>query len=139
MDLSGDALSVPTREMYEYAVQASLGDDVYHEPNTAALEVHVAQIFGKEAAIFVPSGTMANQLAVRSHLKQPPYSILCDHRAHIYECEAGGLALHSGAQAIPVIPSNGRRPLFCRWHEHELTPLQQDATLPSKTFPTSSF
>jgi threonine aldolase len=124
--------------MYEYAVQASLGDDVYHEPNTAALEAHMARIFGKEAAVFVPSGTMANQLAVRSHLKQPPYSILCDHRAHIYECEAGGLALHSGAHVIPVIPSNGRRPLLCRPHEHQLTPVQKDITLPSKTFPTLS-
>jgi threonine aldolase len=123
--------------MYEYAVQASLGDDVYHEPNTAALEAHMARIFGKEAAVFVPSGTMANQLAVRSHLKQPPYSILCDHRAHIYECEAGGLALHSGAQVIPVIPSNGRRPpLYCRCG-HQLTTVPKDTTLPSKTFPTS--
>jgi len=137
-DLSGDALSVPTRDMYEYAAQASLGDDVYHEPHTAALEAHMARLFGKEAAVFVPSGTMANQLAVRSHLKQPPYSILCDHRAHIYECEAGGLALHSGAQVIPVIPSNGREPFLCRWHEDQLTLIQKDVTLPSKTFPNSS-
>jgi threonine aldolase len=97
--------------MYEYAVQASLGDDVYHEPNTAALEAHMARLFGKEAALFVASGTMANQLAIRSHLKQPPYSVLCDHRAHIYVCEAGGLASNSGAQAIPLIPSNGKRPV----------------------------
>jgi threonine aldolase len=52
---------------------------------------------------------LANQLAVRTHLKQPPYSVLCDHRAHVYLCEAGALAYHSGAQVIPVIPSNGRR------------------------------
>lgn len=93
--------------MYEYAIRASLGDDVYHEPNTAALEAHMSRLFGKEDALFVPSGTMANQLAIRTHLKQPPYSILCDHRAHIYVCEGGGLAHHSGAQVIPVIPSNG--------------------------------
>ncbi|KAF8499171.1 pyridoxal phosphate-dependent transferase [Russula emetica] len=101
-------LSVPSKEMYEYAVQASLGDDVYHEPNTAALEAHIARLFGKEAALFVASGTMSNQLAIRTHLKQPPYSIVCDHRAHIYKCEAGGLAFHTGAQVIPIIPSNGR-------------------------------
>jgi threonine aldolase len=94
--------------MYEYATQASLGDDVYHDPNTAALEAHMAQLFGKEAALFVASGTMSNQLAMRTHLKQPPYSVLCDHRSHIYACEAGGMALYSGAQAIPVIPSNGK-------------------------------
>ncbi|KAH9176955.1 pyridoxal phosphate-dependent transferase [Lactarius sanguifluus] len=98
----------PSKEMYEYAIQASLGDDVYHDPNTAALEAHMARLFGKEAALFVPSGTMSNQLAVRTHLKQPPYSVLCDHRSHLYACEAGGIALNSGAQAIPVIPSNGR-------------------------------
>ena len=97
--------------MYEYAVQASLGDDVYHVPNTAsaALEAHMARLFGKEAALFVPSGTMSNQLAIRTHLKQPPYSIVCDHRAHAYAYESGGLAYHTGAQAIPVIPSNGKR------------------------------
>lgn len=107
--------------MYEYAVQASLGDDVYHDPNTAALEAHMARLFGKEAALFVASGTMSNQLAVRAHLKQPPYSVLCDHRAHVYVCEAGGLASNSGAQAIPVIPSNGMQPFLCCWPGHQLT------------------
>jgi len=120
--------------MYEYAVQASLGDDVYHDPNTAALEAHMARVFGKEAALFVASGTMSNQLAVRAHLKQPPYSILCDHRAHIYVCEAGGLASNSGAQAIPVIPSNGMRPLLCCWPEHQLTPVQRTSPDPRRRF-----
>ncbi|KAH9996572.1 threonine aldolase [Russula vinacea] len=104
-----DTVTVPSKEMYDYASQASLGDDVfYDEPNTATLEAHMARLFGKEAALFVASGTMSNQLATRTHLKQPPYSIVCDHRAHIYVCEAGGLAFHTGAQVIPVIPSNGR-------------------------------
>jgi threonine aldolase len=98
--------------MYEYAVQASLGDDVYHEPNTTALEEHMGRLFGKEAALFVASGTMSNQLAIRTHLKQPPYSIVCDHRAHVYVSEAGGLGFHTGAQVIPVIPSDGRE-LLC--------------------------
>ena len=72
--------------MYLYAVRASVGDDVYHEPCTKALEAHMAKITGKEAALFVPSGTMSNQLALRTHLKQPPYAVLCDHRAHIVRC-----------------------------------------------------
>ncbi|KAK7694413.1 hypothetical protein QCA50_001599 [Cerrena zonata] len=93
--------------MYAYAALASLGDDVYGEPSTAALEAHVAKITGKEAALFVPSGTMSNQLALRTHLKQPPYSVLCDHRAHIHKYEAGGTAFHSGATSILVTPSNG--------------------------------
>lgn len=69
--------------MYAYAILSSLGDDVYHEPSTKALEDHMAKITGKEAGIFLPSGSMSNQIALRTHLKQPPYSILCDHRAHI--------------------------------------------------------
>ena len=92
--------------MYEYAVQASLGDAVYHEPSTVALEAHMAKMTGKEAALFMPSGTMSNQIALRSHLKQPPYSVLCDHRAHINKYEAGGTAFHSGAHTVTVIPSN---------------------------------
>ncbi len=116
--------------MYIYASQASIGDDVYGEPSTRALEDHVARITGKEAGLFVPSGTMSNQLALRTHLKQPPYSVLCDHRAHIIKYayydsrfdygliafsryEAGGAAFHSGASTIPVVPSNGQFPTYC--------------------------
>ncbi|KAF9821855.1 hypothetical protein IEO21_00285 [Rhodonia placenta] len=99
--------TVPTQEMYAYAVQASLGDDVYDEPCTKVLEAHMAKLTGKEAALFMPSGTMSNQLALRTHLKQPPYSVLCDHRAHIARYEAGGTAFHSGAQLDYAIPANG--------------------------------
>lgn len=80
-------MEVPTPEMYAYAVHASLGDDVYSEPSTKALEAHVAQLAGKEAALFMPSGTMSNQIALRTHLKQPPYSVLTDLRAHINKYE----------------------------------------------------
>ncbi|KAI0803065.1 pyridoxal phosphate-dependent transferase [Irpex lacteus] len=97
----------PTKEMYIYASLASVGDDVYHEPSTLALEAHMAKLTGKEAALFLPSGTMSNQIALRTHLKQPPYSVLCDQRAHINNYEAGGTAFHSGAHTIPVIASNG--------------------------------
>ncbi|KAF9480456.1 hypothetical protein BDN70DRAFT_979312 [Pholiota conissans] len=98
--------AVPTEEMYAYATLATLGDDVYFEPSSAALEAHVAKITGKEAGLFLPSGTASNQIALRTHLKQPPYSVLCDHRAHINKYEAGGAAFHSGAAVIPVIPPN---------------------------------
>lgn len=70
--------------MYEYAVRSSLGDDVYEEPSTKILEAHIAKLFGKDAAIFVSSGTMSNQLALRAHLFQPPHSVLCDIRSHIH-------------------------------------------------------
>ena len=81
-----NATPVPSEDMYAYAVQASLGDDVYEaEPSTNALEEHIAKLTGKEAALFVASGTMSNQLALRTHLKQPPYSVLADHRSHIHK------------------------------------------------------
>jgi threonine aldolase len=100
-------MQVPTKEMYTYAALTSLGDDVYEEPSTLSLEAHVAKITGKEAGIFLPSGTMSNQIALRTWLMQPPYSVLCDVRAHINKYEAGGLAFHSGAAMTAVVPSNG--------------------------------
>ncbi|KAG1777444.1 pyridoxal phosphate-dependent transferase [Suillus placidus] len=106
-----DTITVPTKEMNAYALRASLGDDVYFEPSTALLETHVAKITGKEAGLFLPTGTMSNQVALRTHLQQPPYSIITDARAHIYRMEAGGAAFHSGANSIPIIPAN----------EHHLT------------------
>ncbi|KAH7104156.1 pyridoxal phosphate-dependent transferase [Auriculariales sp. MPI-PUGE-AT-0066] len=102
-----DTLTAPTPEMLAYAIRGSLGDDVFDEPCTKMFEEHIARISGKEAAIFVPSGTMSNQLALRTHLTQPPHSVLLDARAHIYVHEAGGLAYHSQALPIPVKPSNG--------------------------------
>ncbi|KJA25961.1 hypothetical protein HYPSUDRAFT_133631 [Hypholoma sublateritium FD-334 SS-4] len=101
-----DTVTVPTEDMYAYATLATLGDDVYFEPSSAALEAHIAKITGKEAGLYLPSGTASNQIGLRTHLKQPPYSIICDHRAHIHKYEAGGAAFHSGAAVIPVIPSN---------------------------------
>ncbi|OJA21271.1 hypothetical protein AZE42_02545 [Rhizopogon vesiculosus] len=102
-----DTITVPTKEMFAYAMRTSLGDDVYSEPSTMALEAHIAKLTGKEAALFVSSGTMGNQLAIRSHLQQPPNSIICDVRAHINKYEGGGAALHSGALQINLTPNNG--------------------------------
>lgn len=79
------AHSVPTKAMYEYAVRASIGDAVFREPCTSAFENHIAQLTGKEAALFVSSGTLSNQLAIRTHLHQPPFSVLTDVRSHINE------------------------------------------------------
>ncbi|KAF5337421.1 hypothetical protein D9611_003239 [Ephemerocybe angulata] len=101
-----DTITVPTEEMYAYATTATLGDDVYFDPSTAHLEAHVAKITGKEAALFVSSGTASNQIALRTHLQQPPYSVLVDQRSHINKYEAGGTAFHSGAHLITVSPSN---------------------------------
>lgn len=74
------------------AIQScTLLDDVFMEdPTTMDLEAHCAALCGKEAGLFVLSGTMGNQLALRSLLVQPPYGVLCDHRSHIVKYEAGG-------------------------------------------------
>ncbi|KAF9055494.1 hypothetical protein BDZ89DRAFT_1056072 [Hymenopellis radicata] len=94
--------------MNEYALQhGTLGDDVYAEPSTIALEAHVAKITGKEAGLFMSSGTLSNQIGIRTHLMQPPYTVLLDQRSHVYKYECGGLGFHSGAAVSTVIPSNG--------------------------------
>ncbi|KAL3418619.1 beta-eliminating lyase [Phlyctema vagabunda] len=86
----------------------TLLDDVFVEdPTTNSLEEYLAEITHHEAALFVTSGTMGNQIALRSHLTQPPYSVLCDYRAHILEWEAGGAATLCGALVKGVVPKNG--------------------------------
>ncbi|KAK6221042.1 hypothetical protein LQW54_001615 [Pestalotiopsis sp. IQ-011] len=107
-DLRSDTQTTPTLEMLRAIEVTTLDDDVYAEDQTTIdLEKHVAALAGKEAGLFVLSGTMGNQLALRSLLTQPPHSVLCDHRAHIIKYEAGGVASLSGAMVSPVVPSNG--------------------------------
>lgn len=108
-DFRSDTLTTPTPSMLASLATTSLGDDMYTESTTTtALESRLAKIFNKEAALYVMSGTMGNQLAVRSHLTAPPHSVVCDARAHIMNYEAGGLALLSQAQAYPATASNGK-------------------------------
>lgn len=86
----------------------TLLDDVFAEdPTTNDLEAYLASLTNHEAALFVLSGTMANQVALRSHLTQPPHSVLCDYRAHILEWEAGGVASLCGALVKGIVPNNG--------------------------------
>lgn len=77
------------------------------DDDTVALETRLARMSGKEACLFAPSGTMTNQLAIRSHMKQPPHSIIVDHRAHVHLYEAGGIALFSQATTHGITPANG--------------------------------
>ncbi|VBB87398.1 Hydroxytrimethyllysine aldolase, putative [Yarrowia lipolytica] len=109
-DFRSDTITNPTKEMMEAITNSysALGDAVYEEDTiTTNFESRIKELTGHEAAVFAVSGTMTNQLAIRSHLFQPPHSILCDHRAHVYTCEAGGIATLSQAMVTPVIPSNG--------------------------------
>lgn len=107
-EFRSDTFTVPTQEMLQSVFTCTTGDSVYKEDQDCLdLESKLARLSGKEAALFCSSGTMSNQIALRAHLFQPPYSILCDYRAHVYTHEAGGLATLSQAMVSPVIPENG--------------------------------
>jgi threonine aldolase len=104
----GDTITTPTASMLLAIQNTTLFDDGYGEDTTtSSLEVSMAILCNHEAGVFVLSGTMGNQVAIRSHLTQPPYSVLCDHRAHILYLEAGGVAMLSGAIITGVVPANG--------------------------------
>lgn len=91
-----DTVTKPTPEMLRYMFQAQVGDDVYkQDPTVIALESMVAQIFGMEAALFFPSGTMANQTAIKLHT-QPGEQLIADKYAHVYNYEGGGASFNSG-------------------------------------------
>lgn len=107
IDLRSDTVTKPTPEMRAYMLQAEVGDDVFGEdPTVKALENHVAEMFGKEAGLFCPSGTMSNQIALRIHT-QPGDEVLCDIHSHIYHYETGGMAVHSGIQPKLITTSDG--------------------------------
>ncbi len=96
IDLRSDTVTRPTPGMRAAMQAAEVGDDVFHEdPSVNRLEEKVAALLGKEAAVFVPSGTMSNQIGVKAHT-QPGDELLCDVNCHIYNNEAGGPAALSG-------------------------------------------
>ncbi|CAO1636372.1 unnamed protein product [Parajaminaea phylloscopi] len=108
-DFRSDTVTIPTDSMFAAMSRASRGDDVNTEDETTnSLQASMAALTGKEASLLVMSGTAGNQLALRTHLTAPPYSVLLDHRAHIHTNEAGGLALLSGATSLAIPPKNGR-------------------------------
>ena len=96
IDLRSDTVTKPTKAMLAAMVAAEVGDDVFGEdPTILKLEERIAHDLGKEAALFVPSGTMSNQIAVRVHCR-PGDELICESTCHIYQWEAGGPAVHSG-------------------------------------------
>lgn len=95
-DFRSDTLTRPTTPMLEAMFNTPVGDDVFGEdPSVAALESYAASLFGMEAALFCPSGTMTNQIAIRVHCK-PGDELICDEYAHIYRYEGGGISGNSG-------------------------------------------
>jgi len=102
IDLRSDTVTVPTAEMRAAMAAAEVGDDVYGEdPTVNRLESLAAGLLGKEAALYVPSGTMANQLAIRV-LARRGTEVLCGDRAHVYRYEAAAAPLNSGVQIHPL-------------------------------------
>lgn len=107
-EFRSDTFTTPSSSMLEAMANASFGDDVYQEDETTTnFENEVARLTGMEDALFMLSGTMGNQIGVRVHLTQPPHSVLCDYRAHVYAEEGSGLAVLSQAMVTPVHPRNG--------------------------------
>lgn len=107
-EFRSDTFTTPSKAMLLAALDSSVGDAVYDEDDdTNALQARIAELTNKERGLYCVSGTLANQIGVRTHLKEPPVSILCDYRAHIYVHEAAGLAMLSQAMVSPVRPKNG--------------------------------
>lgn len=96
INLVSDTVTKPSQEMLRYMFQAQVGDDVYkQDPTVNALENMVASIFGMESAMFFPSGTMANQTAIKLHT-QPGEQLIADKWAHVFNYEGGGVSFNSG-------------------------------------------
>lgn len=107
IDFRSDTVSKPTKEMLAEMFNAPVGDDVFVEDETVnKLEQKVADLFGMEAALFCPSGTMTNQIAINIHTR-PGDEVICGRQAHIYCYEGGGIAKNSGASVRLIEGESG--------------------------------
>ncbi|MCU1426201.1 MAG: threonine aldolase [Actinomycetia bacterium] len=107
IDLRSDTVTTPTPEMRRAMADADVGDDVYGEdPTVNRLQSLAAGLLGKEAALYVPTGTMGNQIALRVH-GRPGSELLCGARAHIYRYEDAGAAWNAGLQIHPLDDAGG--------------------------------
>ena len=109
IDLISDTVTKPTKGMLDAMMNAKVGDDVFKsDPTTNALQEKAAAMFGMEDALFFPSGTMANQTAIKLHT-QPGDKLICDKYAHVYNYEGGGAAFNSGVTCKLI---DGHRGMF---------------------------
>ena len=107
INLISDTVTRPTPGMLDAMMTAKVGDDVFkNDPSVNALEEKVARLFGKEAALFFPSGTMTNQTAIKLHTN-PGDQMICDKYAHVYNYEGGGVSFNSGVSCKLVDGSRG--------------------------------
>jgi threonine aldolase len=108
IDLRSDTVSKPTPAMKQAMMNAEVGDDVYGEdPTVNELEAQAANLFGKKAGLFCPSGTMTNQIAIKVHT-QPGDELICAENSHVYKYEGGGVAFNSGVQIKLLAGDYGR-------------------------------
>lgn len=108
IDFRSDTVTKPSKEMVEAMLLAPVGDDVFGEdPSVNQLERFAAEMFGKEAALFCPSGTMTNQIAIKVHT-QPGDEVICDNLSHIYQYEGGGISFNSGCSVKLIQGNRGR-------------------------------
>jgi threonine aldolase len=108
INLISDTVTKPTPRMLDFMMSAKVGDDVFkNDESTNALEEKVARFFNKEAALFFPSGTMANQTAIKLHT-EPGDQVICDHYSHIYNYEGGGASFNSGVSCKLIKGDRGR-------------------------------
>ena len=108
IDFRSDTVTLPTPGMLAYMQAAPLGDDVFGEdPSINALEAKTAGLFGMEAGLFCPSGTMTNQLAIKTHT-QAGDEVICEELSHIYQYEGGGIASNSGSSVKLLRGNRGR-------------------------------
>jgi threonine aldolase len=107
INLFSDTVTKPTAEMLQFMFNAKVGDDVFkQDPTVNELEATLADLFGKEAALFFPSGTMANQTAIKLHTN-PGDELICDKMAHVFLYEAGGVAFNSGVSCNLIEGNRG--------------------------------
>ncbi|HEU0065392.1 MAG TPA: beta-eliminating lyase-related protein, partial [Flavisolibacter sp.] len=108
IDFRSDTVTKPGKEMLEAMFKAPVGDDVFGEdPSINHLEAIAADMFKMEAALFCPSGTMTNQIAIKCHT-QPGDEVICDGSSHIYQYEGGGISFNSGASVKLLHGDRGR-------------------------------
>ncbi|KAL9588994.1 MAG: hypothetical protein Q9203_002209 [Teloschistes exilis] len=107
-DFRTESMTRPSVGMLLAAIETTLGDDVFREDTTTTqFEHEIARLLGKEDGCLAVTGTMANQLGIRALLHQvPPYAVLCDAKAHLFNLEGGGPAMMCGALVQPVFPRN---------------------------------
>jgi threonine aldolase len=106
-DFRSDTMTAPTPAMRQAMAAAVVGDDVWGEdPTVRELEAEGAALLGKPAALFLPSGTMANQVAIHGHCR-PGDELICEERSHVYVYEGGGIARWSGTQVRALVAADG--------------------------------